>query len=120
MFVEYIMRCTFWWWRGILLWGIAYTSSERGNIGIGISEYFPDRPMLFFMKLSDLRMTGNVYNRGDADTWMTIPHFSEIPQTSYLDVSRSVLFDTKLIEDDGTAEDPSNLTDFFESFYESV
>lgn len=72
------------------------------------------------MKLSDLRMTGNIYNRGDADTWMTIPHFSEIPQTSYLDVGRSVLFDAKLVEDDGDMDDQSDLTEFFESFYESV
>lgn len=67
------------------------------------------------MKLNDLRMTGNVYNRVDADTWMTVPRLADTPVTSFLDVNKLVLFDpalTEMDEENYTAD----LLEFFRRF----
>ncbi len=45
-------------------------------------------------------MAGNVYNRGDEEDWMLIPHLEDIPQTSYLDMNKVVYFDEDLIGGD--------------------
>ncbi len=67
-------------------------------------------------ELSQLRMTGNVYNRGDADNWMTIPHFSEVRRTSYYDGDNVVLFDKKLVEDLDAEKQQIDLVSFFKQF----
>ena len=67
------------------------------------------------MKLNDLRMTGNVYNKIDADTWMTAPRLADTPVTSYLDINDLVLFDPKLTAVDEEDDQAVDLLDFFES-----
>lgn len=67
------------------------------------------------MKSNEGRMAGNVYNKVDASNWMTIPKFSEIPQTSFLDVNNLVMFDKKFIEDE---EARTRKVDFDEMFKE--
>ena len=67
------------------------------------------------MKLDDLRMTGNVYNKVDADTWMTVPRLADTPVTSFLDVNKLVMFDPALTEIDEDDYTP-NLLEFFRRF----
>ena len=60
------------------------------------------------MNIFESRMTGNVYNKADAETWRIVPKFSEAKKTSYLDVNDLVLIDEKvLIDEEG--KDPQNI-----------
>lgn len=68
------------------------------------------------MGLTDLRTAGNVYNKGDAENWMTTPHFSEILSTSYLDVDNVVLFNEELVRDDDAKNKRIDFVDLFKKF----
>ena len=67
-------------------------------------------------ELSQLRMTGNVYNRGDADKWIVLPHFSESKCTSYYDGDQVVLLHKKLVEDLEAENEQIDLVGFFKQF----
>lgn len=51
------------------------------------------------------RMARNLYNKVDAKDWQVKPKQSEVEDTVFLDVSRLVLFDKKLL---GSALEESN------------
>lgn len=43
-------------------------------------------------------MVGNVYNRTDADTWMTVPTFVQTKKSSFLDASSLEKYNKNFLE----------------------
>lgn len=73
------------------------------------------------MNIFESKMTGNVYNKTDAETWRIIPRFSEAKKTSYLDVNGLVLIDPKILTDEEVKE-PQNIdiNELFDSINKEI
>lgn len=50
------------------------------------------------MNIPESQMSGNVYNKTDADTWMTAPKLSQTKRTSFIDAQNLVLYDEKFLD----------------------
>lgn len=50
------------------------------------------------MNITKSQMAGNVYNRTDADTWMTVPTFAQTRKSSFLDASSLEKYDKNFLE----------------------
>ena len=54
------------------------------------------------MRLFESRVTGNVYNKIDAENWRVVPKFSRENYTSYIDVNNLVFIDDKILASKGS------------------
>lgn len=73
------------------------------------------------MNIFETKMTGNVYNKADAETWRIIPKFSETKKTSYLDVNALVLIDPKILTDeDGKESKNIDINELFDSINKEI
>lgn len=66
------------------------------------------------MEINNTRMAKNLYNKVDAEKWMTIPKLSEISRTSFYDVDNLVLFDKELLDSAETEDTEIDLAEMFE------
>lgn len=65
------------------------------------------------MGIFESKMTGNVYNKMDAETWCIIPRFSETKRAVYLDVNDLVLIDPKILTDEKDELQDTDINELF-------
>ena len=66
------------------------------------------------MKLLNSQMSGNAYNKADADTWMTAPKFAQTRKSSFLDVNSLTLYNEGFLKDTETNKDkPINIDELY-------